>query len=283
MKTGILAVLAGVAVFGASKSASPITVLSNAPTSAGSISTKTVMYSDRDIIRIDTQIRFTTLIVLPKEEQILDFVCGDKEFWVVSGSQNLANVKPAKEGAKTNLNLITASGNVYSFILSEGTGAPDLKVFVSLRDDELRTALDGAPRFVAASAVEDYRQQAELARAGQRRAEQDATARIAATQKAAAVERDRALDQHAGQINPNYRFKKERVFDVRGIYNDGRFTYILAKPREAPAVYEMKDGRPSLINFKYADGSYTLDKVVTSGYLAIGKKKLEFDEEERRR
>ena len=46
------------------------------------------------------RLRFTTLIVLPKAEQILDFVCGDKEFWVVNGAQNFAYVKPAKAGGR---------------------------------------------------------------------------------------------------------------------------------------------------------------------------------------
>ena len=71
------------------------------------------------MIAVKAKVRFTTLIVLPKQEQILDFTCGDKEFWIVNGSQNFAYVKPAKAGSRTNLNLITASGNVYSFVLSE--------------------------------------------------------------------------------------------------------------------------------------------------------------------
>ena len=82
-------------------------------------SAKVVSYGDRDIVPVKAKIRFTTLIVLPKQEQILDFTCGDKEFWIVNGSQNFAYVKPAKAGSQTNLNLITASGNVYSFVLSE--------------------------------------------------------------------------------------------------------------------------------------------------------------------
>ena len=67
---------------------------------------------------------FTTLIDLPKNEQILEFICGDKEFWIVNGAQNFAFVKPAKPRSETNLNLITAAGNVYSFVLREvGEGA----------------------------------------------------------------------------------------------------------------------------------------------------------------
>ena len=83
----------------------------------------------------NAKLRFTTMIILPEQEEILDFVCGDKEFWVVSGAQNLAYVKPAKAGATTNLNLVTASGHVYSFVLTEGAADPDLKVFVDARRD----------------------------------------------------------------------------------------------------------------------------------------------------
>ena len=35
----------------------------------------------------------------PQQEQILDFKCVDKDFWIVNGSQNFAYVKPAKAGA----------------------------------------------------------------------------------------------------------------------------------------------------------------------------------------
>src|SRR5262245_35381095 len=72
--------------------------------------TRDVHYSSRSVVRINARVRFTTMIILPEKEAILDFVCGDKDFWVVSGGQNLAYVKPAKAGAVTNLNLVTASG-----------------------------------------------------------------------------------------------------------------------------------------------------------------------------
>jgi type IV secretion system protein VirB9 len=139
---------------------------------------RTVQYGDKDVVRINARLRFTTLIVLPKNEQILDFVCGDKEFWVVNGNQNFAYVKPAKERARTDLNLITASGNVYSFVLEEGSSQPeaepDLKVFVELRDEAMVSAIAAPPRFVTAQAVEDYRQQMEMAKAETRAAKEAA-------------------------------------------------------------------------------------------------------------
>src|ERR1700730_9171181 len=88
--------------------------------------------SSRSLIPLNTKIRFTTMILLPDDEEILDVVCGDRDFWVISATQNIAHVKPAKEGAATNLNLVTASGTVYSFLLTEGkTAQPDLKLYVT--------------------------------------------------------------------------------------------------------------------------------------------------------
>src|SRR5262249_25143611 len=80
---------------------------------------RVVRYGERVIVRLKAKLRYTTLLVLPKAERILDFTCGDKEYWVVNGNQNLAYIKPAKAGAQTNLNLIAESGNIYSFVITE--------------------------------------------------------------------------------------------------------------------------------------------------------------------
>src|SRR6476660_548798 len=88
--------------------------------------------SDRGLIQLNTRVRYTTMVVLPDGEDILDVVCGDKDFWIISAAQNIAHVKPAKEGAATNMNLVTASGIVYSFLLTESKATqPDLKVYVT--------------------------------------------------------------------------------------------------------------------------------------------------------
>jgi len=42
------------------------------------------------------QLRFSMLIVLPEDEEILDFTTGDKEFWVINGAHNLCYVHPAQ-------------------------------------------------------------------------------------------------------------------------------------------------------------------------------------------
>ncbi len=46
--------------------------------------------------------------------------------------------------------------------------------------------------------------------------------------------------------------------------------------QETPALYEVKDKKPSLINFDFANGLFTIPKHVDNGYLAIGKQRVEF-------
>jgi len=233
-----------------------------------------VQYSDRAVVKIKAKLRYTTLIVLPKNEQILDFTCGDKEFWIVSGIQHFAYVKPAKPGAETNLNLITASGNIYSFILvevSELAGAqPDLKVFIELADGPMTTAANSAPKFVSTRVAEDFRQQAELAQEETRRTKQVAQAAI-----------DAGISKFVSNVRFPYRFEAgKKPFFVRAMYRDDKFTYIQARPEETPTLYEVKDGKPNLINFEYKDGIYVVDKILDDGYLAIGKQKLGFSRQE---
>jgi len=236
-------------------------------------SVKAVTYSDTDIIKVRTKLRYTTLIVLPKAEEILDFTTGDKDFWVVNGAQNFAYIKPAKAGAQTNLNLVTASGNVYSFALAEisevADASPDLKVFVEVKAGTLAKA-DGSPRFVSAQVAEDYKQQVELAKEETRRAKE-----------AAQDEIDRGISQFVSNVRFPYRFEAgKKPFNVRAMYNDDKFTYIQARPEETPTLYELRDGKPNLINYEYRNGVYVVTKILDRGYLAIGKKKLYFRREE---
>ena len=63
---------------------------------------------------------------------------------------------------------------------------------------------------------------------------------------------------------------------MAAIYHDDQFTYIKSSATEKFAVYELKDGKPDLINFQLKDGTYVIPKVVDNGYLEIGKHRLAF-------
>ena len=234
---------------------------------------RVVKYAERDVVPVNAKIRYTTLIILPEDERILDFTCGDKDYWIVDGNENFAFVKPAKAGAATNVNLVTAAGNVYSFVLtevSESGGEPDLKVFIEPTDASMLSAAAGEPRFVPSSQIEDYRQQIELAKTEARQAKEQAQQLI-----------DKQVSEfrssYPSALQFDYKFQRGRKpFFVDAIYHDGRFTYIKASPEETPALYELKDGKPNLVNFDFRDGAFVVAEGAGDGYLAIGKEKLRF-------
>ena len=118
------------------------------------------------MIPLQTRLRYTTMVVLPDGEEILDVLCGDRDFWVISATQNIAHVKPAKAGAETNLNLVTSSGTIYSFMLTEKVEPAGPQ---GLRQGEPGAAT-GKPKYYSAAQVERWKSQiAEAARRCARR------------------------------------------------------------------------------------------------------------------
>ncbi len=229
-----------------------------------------VTATDRSLIPLQTRLRYTTMIVLPDGEEILDVICGDRDFWVISAVQNVAHVKPAKPGAETNLNLVTARGTIYSFLLTEksGNSAPDLKVYVNAG----ATAPVGRKKYFSAAEVEQLQQEVSAAKAQVSAAEQRARETVA-------QERDAYPERLRFTYGaPRY----EKPFYVRAIWHDGQFTYLKADARELPALYELKDGKPAAVNFQVrGEGTYVVPKVLDRGYLALGEAKYDFIRRER--
>ncbi len=72
--------------------------------------------------------------------------------------------------------------------------------------------------------------------------------------------------------------KYEKPFLIRAIWNDGQFTYIKSDAGELPALYELKDGQPAVVNFQVQQGTYVVPKVLDRGYLALGKDRFSFQQ-----
>jgi type IV secretion system protein VirB9 len=234
---------------------------------------RVVTYSREEIIPVKAKLRFSTLIVLPDNEEILDFTTGDKEFWIVNGARNLCYIHPAQAGIRTNLNLITASGNVYSFLLmeisSEPNARPDLKLFVQPKEESGPVRLAG---YVRAGEVEAYRREMERARV-------QSETEIQAARTQASEEVNRFRSDYAAKLHFDFMFDKKAAaepFLVSAIYHDDQFTYIRCDAREKPALYELKDGKPNLTNFQVEKGVYIVPKILDHAYLAVGKKKFIF-------
>jgi type IV secretion system protein VirB9 len=237
---------------------------------------RVVKYAKEDIVPVRAKLRFSTLIVLPEDEEILDFTTGDKEFWVINGAHNLCYVHPAQAGIRSNLNLITASGHVYSFLLTEiskePNAEPDLKIFVEPKEGSSIAVNSGLHGYVSASEVAAYKKELETLRS--QTAEQIRSAQAQSTEQV-----NHFRSSYATKLQFDYPFdaKADRdPFLVSAIYHDDVFTYIKCDAREKPALYEIKDGKPNLISFQVENGVYIAPKIIDTGYLAIGTKKLPF-------
>ena len=219
-----------------------------------------VSASAHSVIPLQARLRFTTMIVLPEDDEILDVICGDKDFWIISATHNMAHVKPAKEGAATNLNLVTASGAVYSFLLNE-KGGPQHAGSQGLRDGR-----SGLRRMGNRSTTPPPNSTASRPNCSRRGTRVEAERRRA-TDAIASYQQAYPSTLQFVYGTPKY----EKPFLVRAIWHDGQFTYVKTDATELPALYEVKDGTPALVNFQVHSGTYVVPKVIERGYLALGK------------
>ena len=238
------------------------TALSASSAMAQDVSARTVQYHSQDVISIRAKLKYTTLIQVPPTEKIMEAATGDKDFWVVDVVGNFCFVHPAKAGISSNLNLITDKGNIYSFTLQDVSGtptSPDLKVLVEPADRSSIVASSGSPEYVPAAQLEQSKQQ------------------LAVVQSHIAQTVDEYKSAYQMQLKFDYTFKaNEAPFDIQSIYHDDKFTYIKTNAPEKFSVYEMKDGKPNLINYDLRESTYIIPKVMDNGYVELGKKRMDF-------
>src|SRR6185437_9527025 len=196
------------------------------PLRADTAGARVVKYSQNDIVSVRAKIRFSTLIVLPEGEEILDFTTGDKDFWIVNGVHNLCFIHPAQVGISTDLNLITASGHVYSFLLTEisnePNAQPDLKIFIEPKDQSAIGGQAFLQNYVPATEVEAYRKEVQTVR-------DQANAEVQAAEAEAKRQIEKFRYDYPARLRFDYQVGKRashQPFLVAAIYHDDAFTYI---------------------------------------------------------
>ena len=233
-----------------------------------------------DPSEIRAKTRHTTVIVLPQTENVLDFVVGDSEYWHLTGAANLAFLKPIAEGVETNVALVCESGRIYSFLVTEQSkGRPHLVVRIDQAEEDPRISPGKhEPAFVARGQVAAYQQMAETAIKTAKATQMDADSRIADTAEAAAGESEAFRANYPTRLKFPYRLEDKAhkwPFLVEGMWHDGQFTYLRSNAQESPALYEEKDGKPSLVAYDLGeDGLYIARHVLGHGWLQIGKQKV---------
>lgn len=216
----------------------------------------------------------STLIVLPAEEKVANVFAGDTVDWVFDGghiASRFISIKPKVANSTTDVHIVSDHGNEYTLQLREVSGDEDphfdSKVFITPTDKAAKDKLVELPVFVPASELDRVKQDAAVAKAAE-----------LAAQKAEAVKEETYRSQYPGTLHFDYTWdqSKGKELGLQEIWRDDKFTYLRGQFQETPALYEVKDKKPSLINFDFSNGLYTVPKELDNGYLAIGKQKVEF-------
>jgi Type IV secretory pathway, VirB9 components len=216
----------------------------------------------------------STLIVLPAEEKVANVFAGDTVNWIFDGghvASRFISVKPKTANAATDIHIVSDHGNEYTLQLREVSNDSDAhfdsKVFINPGDQAQKDRLAQLPVFVPAAELDKAKQETAAAKAAQ-----------VAELKAEQTKAEQYRSEYPGSLHFDYTWdeKKAKELGLQQIWRDDKFTYLRGVFQETPALYEVKDKKPSLINFDFNGGLYTVPKLLDSGYLAIGKQKVEF-------
>lgn len=216
----------------------------------------------------------STLILLPDQEKVANVFAGDTVDWVFDGghvASRFISIKPKVANSTTDVHIVSDHGNEYTLQLREISGDEDphfdSKIFIAPADKAAKDRLVEMPVFVSAAELDKVKQEAVAAQAAQ-----------AATLKAEKAQEEAYRSQYPGSLHFDYTWDKSKgkELGLQAIWRDDKFTYLRGVFQETSALYEVKDKKPSLINFDFANGLYTVPKKLENGYLAIGKQKVEF-------
>jgi len=216
----------------------------------------------------------STLILLPDQEKVANVFAGDTVDWVFDGghvASRFISIKPKVAGGTTDVHIVSDHGNEYTLQLREISGDEDphfdSKIFIAPGDKAAKDRLIEMPVFVPAAELDKAKQEAAAAQAAQ-----------AATLKAEKTQEEAYRSQYPGSLHFDFTWDKSKgkELGLQAIWRDDKFTYLRGQFQETPALYEVKDKKPSLINFDFSNGLYTVPKQLENGYLAIGKQKVDF-------
>jgi type IV secretory pathway VirB9-like protein len=223
----------------------------------------------------------STLIVLPAEEKVANVFAGDTVDWVFDAGRvasRFISVKPKTANGSTDIHIVSDHGNEYTLQLLEisddADNHYDSKVLIEAGDKSAKDRLIQLPVFVPAAELDKAKRETAEAQAAQ-----------TATLKAEQTKEEAYRSQYPGSLHFDYVWdgKKGKELGLEQIWRDDKFTYLRGHFQEIPALYEMKEKKPSLINFDFSNGLYTVPKQLDSGYLAIGKQRVDFHRTAERR
>jgi type IV secretion system protein VirB9 len=238
------------------------------PLASGDISSinRTIQYSENaPIPHVYTRTGFSTEVILPKQETVVKVLISNSYFQTdYTGNKVDLKAMGDEPGHAADVRIYAASGNEYSVLIEEvskRSTSADLRVILLADDQSTVDAMNGKPKLYTADQVEGIQAQLAAERAALKQ-EQEKAARsvqLAATKEANTLKHDYTLESHKGE---SFR---------TAIYHDDKFTYVEFDSQEAPALYEVKDGKLSQVEKQMVGRKYTVPKIVDDLVLKVGK------------
>lgn len=251
---------------------------------------KRFTYDPNQIYKVKLRLHISTIIHLPKGEEILAYSLGDSGSFEVQTFENnipnIINIRSLYAGIDSNLSIITKSGNNYSFYLRsypvKARELPDFIVyietpkqqpswqFVSSNDNEIISNKQET-NIIAPSSNSKYQKRLELL--NQLKQDNDYLKQLDDPYK----------------ININYTMKGDEEIAPFGVYDDGTWTYFDFRKdfvsNRLPVIYKVVDGYDSIVNTRVENGFLIAESLSKSGWtlkngdkvVCIRPKKSEFD------
>ena len=226
---------------------------------------RTVTVGERSITRIHICPLQITTLVLPEHELTRTSTVADTENWKLETTEskqasrylNIHVKQPLTN--ETTLNVMTDHDSSYTFILDLNGGACDSKVFIDADSALAKRIADTRP-WLSPDDADRLRTEVNEAKKG-----------VAAANASVDTKVDDFRSKYPAKLHFDYKYDQKiaEKLGVHSIYTDGKFLFVSASPLHAPTLYEVKDGKPTVIAFDFKEGLYAAP-VINEGYLAIG-------------
>lgn len=227
-------------------------------------------------ITVMTRLRHVSTVVMPETAEIVEVVAGAPEYWDVWTAAHLVFLRPLAPGARSNVVVLTAAGDVVPIAVVESAEATVDAVVrvetpaVAPASIEPVLARRDAASATAARAAEAWEA---VGAAGVQAAE-----RIEAARTAARNQLDAGREAYPRELQFDYRWAEGAAhypWLVEAMWHDGRRTYLRTRAI-APTLYERVDGElaPVTVSAAVDDVLYVAGRVLGAGALEVGGRRL---------
>ena len=242
-----------------------------------------VTMGQRKPVRVRVARNQATLIRIPDGQRVMNVYGGDKGeggVWSVDAGKvptRFLAIKPKEKGIHTTLHVISNTGQEISFFIEEVSGI-DSHFDAEVDANPDTTTAEADIKWVPADEAMTCKQRASTLALDLAQTSKHARDEVTEAVKQAQNKTDAALADYQSQYPKKLFFgyhwdsSKAAKLGLEAAWSDDKFTYF--KGSKVLSLYEInEDGKPSLIQYSYANGIYTVPKLLYDGYFAIGAKK----------